>query len=333
MSQITWDDYSSYIHSDQVSDLLRESLRPKAKFRQFCTPHNGAETSTPLNRGDTFYWNVQKAPARKNRRLQEKQRMGTSTLENIQNSLTVVEMGDAIEHSKKAELLSFQDWKGIIESAHAFSAAAQFDVEAYLQFVSTPVRAAPTSGTSTTSVTVTTNSATAVTNNVAMSTGHVKAISDEMKTRNMPPHMSDGRDCFFCVTDVTNLRGIKDSLEDVHKYTDTGLNYIKFGEIGRYEDICFVEQTMVPRGGANDSTTFDAYTNTADEWNNAKASWAVFFGDDPVTEAVVLPEEVRSKDPEDYGRDCGTAWLYMGGFGITHPDNENARIIKFDSAA
>lgn len=332
MTQIVWDDYSSYKHSEQVSDLMRESLRPKAKFRQFATAQNGSNSNAELNRGDTFYWNVFDAPARKNYRLGERQRIGSSTISQRQNSLTVVEMGGAIEFSMKAELLSYQDWEKIIESGHAFSAASQFDAEAFLQFKATPIRAQATSGTSTTSVTVTTNSATATTNNVAFGTGHVKAIVDEMKERNIPPHMSDGRDCYYCITDVTNLRGIRNELEDVHKYTETGLTYIKFGEIGRYEDVVFVEQTMIPKGGANDSTTFDPYTNTADAWNNSKSSWAMFFGDDPVTEAVVLPEEIRAKDPEDYGRDKGTAWLYLGGFGITHPDTTNARVIMWDSA-
>jgi hypothetical protein len=39
-------------------------------------------------------------------------------------------MGRAIEHTEKAQLLSFQDWEGIVENGLAFMAAAQFDVEA-----------------------------------------------------------------------------------------------------------------------------------------------------------------------------------------------------------
>ena len=111
------------------------------------------------------------------------------------------------------------------------------------------------------------------------------------------------------------------------------MGYIKFGEVGRYEDTTFVEQSMIPKGGAADSTTFDPYTDTADAWNNGKASWAMFFGDDPVTEASVVPEEIRAKLPEDYGRDRGAAWYALCGFGITHPDAANSRIVMFDSAA
>jgi hypothetical protein len=39
------------------------------------------------------------------------------------------------------------------------------------------------------------------------------------------------------------------------------------------------------------------------------------------------------KLPEDYGRDRGAAWYALCGFGITHPDATNSRIVMFDSAA
>lgn len=330
MPEITWDAQSGYIHSNQVSKLLRESLRPKGKFRQFCTIPPEADDAKQ-NKGQTFYWNVINAPARQNFRLSETERIGASSLDVTQNNLVVVEMGRAIEHTEKAQLLSYQDWEGIIENGLAFMAGAQFDVESYLQFKATPLRGTPTGGNSTTSMTFVTNSHATITNNVALGTGHIKAIGDYMKGRNIPQHMQ--RDSYVCITDVSNLRGIKNSLESIHQYTDTGLSFIKFGEIGRYEDFIFVEQTMIPQGGAYDSTTFDPYTNTADAWNNALSSWAMFFGDDPVTEVPVVPEEVRAKLPEDYGRDKGAAWYYLGGFGISHPDATNARIVMWDSAA
>lgn len=330
MPEITWEANAGYIHSNQVSKLLRESLRPKGKFRQFCTIPPEADEARQ-QKGQTFYWNVINAPARQNFRLAETERIGSSSLDQIQNSMTVFEAGRAIEHTSKAELLSFNDWEGIVENGLAFMAGAQFDVESYLQFKATPLRAAPTAGNSTTSLTINTNSTAATTNNVALGTGHVKALGDYMKKRNIPQNMQ--RDSYVCVTTVDNLRGIKNSLESIHQYTDTGLSFIKFGEIGRYEDFIFIEQTMIPDGGANDSTTFDPYTNTGDAWNNALASWAIFFGDDPVSEAPVVPEEVRAKLPEDYGRDKGAAWYYLGAFGNSFPDATNSRTVMWDSAA
>lgn len=332
MSQITWDQQAGYRHSNQVSDMLRESLRPRAKIRQFATLEDGENSGVGLNRGDTFYWNVYDTPARQNYRLEETQRIQSSKMTKQQRALTVTEMGRAIEHTEKANLLSSEDWSKIIESGLAFMASAQFDVETFLSFMETPLRASPVAGTSVDTLVFTENGVPSTTNDVALTTGHVKEIVDEMKVRNIPPHRdTDGN--YFCISDPRNFRGIKNELEDIHQHTETGLAYIKHGEIGKYEDCIFIEQNMVPRGGAADSTLFDPHTNTADPWNNGKASWAIFFGDDAVTEAAVVPEEVRAKLPEDYGRDKGAAWYYLGGFASTHPDADNARAIIFDSAA
>ncbi len=79
------------------------------------------------------------------------------------------------------------------------------------------------------------------------------------------------------------------------QYTETGLQIIRHGEIGRYEDVRFIEQNHIVKGGANDSTTFDVVNKVADPWNNAKSSWAIFFGGDTVTEGICIPEEIRAK--------------------------------------
>ena len=107
--------------------------------------------------------------------------------------------------------------------------------------------------------------------------------------------------------------------------------------IWRYENAAIVEQTNIPKGGAADSTTWNAFTRTADAWNGGYSDWVYFFGADTVAEAIAVPEEMRGKIPTDYGRSKGVAWYYLGGFGIVHGVNaatnsRNARIVKWDSA-
>jgi hypothetical protein len=95
-----------------------------------------------------------------------------------------------------------------------------------------------------------------------------------------------------------------------------------------------VEQTVVPAGGAADSTSFDPFSDTGDAWNTA-GDWVFVFGADTVCEAVHTPEEIRAKIPDDYGRSKGIAWYALLGYGITHNDSNNlaqSRIVKFDSA-
>ena len=295
---------------------------------QFCDAEDG--TQKGLGAGETFTWDVISNVSRQGRRLNERDPIPETNFTITQGSLTVTEWGQSVAYSGKLEALAKHKVQGIIDKALKHDARKAFDIEAFLQFKQTPLRVAPTSGTSTTAVTLTTNSATATTNNVEFGTGHVKALSDTMKERNIPPYENDS---YFAISHPTTWRTMKNSLESVHQYTVEGLNMIRAGEIGRYEDFRFIEQNNIVKGGANDSTTFDPWDGTADAWDNGKSSWAFFFGADTVTEAIVIPEEIRAKLPGDYGRAKGIAWYALGGFGIIHNNATNARILMWDSAA
>lgn len=317
-----------YLYSDQLSDYLRIQVQPLTKFRQFCDAEDG--TQKGLGRGETFTWDIISNVARQGRRLDETQPIPETNVTVSQGSLTVTEWGNSVPYSGKLEALAKHKIQNIIDKSLKHDARKAFDIEAFLQFKQTPLRAAPSSGTSTTAITLTTNSATATTNNVELGTGHIKALSDAAKERNIPPYEGDA---YFMISHPSTFRTMKNSLESIHQYTQDGLNMIRYGEIGRYEDTRFIEQNNVPKGGANDSLTFDAWENVADAWNNNKSSWAFFFGADTVTEAICIPEEIRAKLPGDYGRSKGIAWYALGGFGLIHTAATNARIIMWDSAA
>lgn len=319
-----------YMYADELSDTLRTNLQPLTKFRQFCEPDPDA-LEKGLHRGDKYRWNIYGDVSTQGRRLNETQKMPETSFVTGQSELTVQELGNSVPVTSKVTLLAKHHVLSIVDKALKNDARKAFDIEAYLQFDRTPVRVAPTSGTSTTSITVTENGATATTNDVALGTGHVKAISDEMQERNVPGFVDDD---YVSISHPSTFRSFKNQLETIHQYTELGLGKIFSGEIGRYEGTRFVTQTFIPKGGANDSVTFDPYTKTADAWNNGDSSWAFFFGGDTVNEAIVVPEEIRGKMPGDYGRDHGVAWYYMGGFGTFHvEDPDQARIFKWDSAA
>lgn len=154
------------------------------KFRQFCDAEDG--TQKGLGAGETFTWDVISNVSRQGRRLNERDPIPETNFTITQGSLTVTEWGQSVAYSGKLEALAKHKVQGIIDKALKHDARKAFDIEAFLQFKQTPLRVAPTSGTSTTAVTLTTNSATATTNNVEFGTGHVKALSDTMKERNIP---------------------------------------------------------------------------------------------------------------------------------------------------
>ena len=322
------DSLGGYMYSDSLSDVLRHAVQPMVKFRQFADIKDAAVQGK--GKGDTFHWNVYSDVATRGGVLVETNTMPETNFTIVQGTMTITERGNSVPYTQKLDDLSEQSVKEVINKVLKNDAKKSFDIGAFDQFNATPLRVVPTSGTATDAVSLTTNGTATATNNVAMGKGHVKAIVDLMKERNIPPRVADD---YYSLSHPSTFRNLKNELESVHQYTTEGFGMIMNGEIGRYENVRFIEQTSIPKGGAANSGSFAPLTDTADAWDNAKSSWAFFFGDDTVAEGVAVPEEMRGKIPTDFGRSRGIAWYYLGGFGIVHTLAANARIVKWDSAA
>lgn len=282
-------------------------------------------------KGETFTWDVVGNITRGDRALVETNTMGESDFTIAQSTLTISERGQAVPYSGKLEDLAMLPVRQPVMQALRNDANKDLDALCHAQFNATKLRVV---GTSTAAVSLTTTGTATSTNSQALRHDHVKAIVDLMKERNIPAYQGDD---YYAIAWPTTYRTFKNNLESINQYTSEGLKKIMNGEIGRYESCRFIEQTNIPKGGAANSTTFSAYTNTADAWDNALSDWVFFFGEDTVAEAVACPLEMRAKIPSDYGRSKGVAWYYLGGFGIVHPTNSatnsaNARIVKWDSA-
>ncbi len=296
------------MYQEELSDYLRIKAQALTKFRTFCDAKDGAEKG--LNRGDMFYWDVYSDISQQGRRLDERQAMPEAGVTIGQRSLQITEAGISVPFTGKLTDLAKQDVTTIIDKVLKNDARKYFDIAAWEQFNQTPLVAAPTGGNSATSVTVSTNgTAGGITNNVALGTGHVKALSDYMKEANIPPYKDDD---YICVSHPSTYRTCKNQMESVKQYTMMGIAEVFSGEIGRYENTRFVEQNFIPKGGADNSTTYDPYGQVSAPWANGLSSWAFFFGGDTFTEAVALPEEIRAKIPGDFGRSRGIAWYYLG---------------------
>jgi len=328
------DSLGGFMYSDSLSRYLRTQLQPQTRFRQFCEPEDG--TDKGLNKGELLTWNIYSNVARQGRRIAEGEKMPETNFSISQGELRLVELGNSVPYTGLLESLAEHKVKAIINKTLMEDARKAFDIEAFLQFKSTYLKIAPAGGTDTEALTVTTNGTAGETNNVALGADHMKSTSDEMRERNIPPYVGDD---YMSISHPSTYRPFRNELETLMQYTTSGMDKIYNGEIGRYEGFRFVTQTFIPKGGAADSTNFNTsnvYSGTADAWNNAKSSWAFFFGKDTVVEGYAIPEEVRGKLPGDYGRDKGMAWYYLGGFAIVHrnsSDTAQTRIAMWDSAA
>ena len=309
-----------FLYSRQLSNVLRMNVQPLVKFRQFADVRDASQQGR--KKGDTFTWDVISDVATPGAVLVETSTMPETNLTITQGTLTITEYGNSIPYSGKLDNLSKFPVIEIIQKGLKNDAVKTFDRAAWAQFNTTLLRVVPSGGSSATGAIVLTTNGTANTaNNDAYNNSYAKSIVDTMKERNIPAYIGDD---YYALAWPTTLRTFKNNLETIHQYSDTGFKLIMNGEIGRYENVRYVEQTNVAKG-----TGTDGITTTA--WTNAKSDWIFFFGNDTIAEAMAIPEEMRGKIPTDYGRSKGVAWYYLGGFGIVHTLAINTRVVKWDS--
>ena len=320
-----------YYYSLNLSKELRMGVQATSKFRQFADVKDAFGKVTRA--GQTFTWDVVPMMGRGDRSLTETNTIPQGNHTVVQGTLTMNERGYSVPYTELLENLSQFAVRQPIMKVLKYDAMVDLDALVWQQFNKTPLRAAATATGD--PITLTTNSTATLTVSQGISTTNLKSIVDTMKGRNIPYYTD--RD-YYAIARPLALRKLKDQLESIYQYTTDGLEMIMNGEIGRYSDTRFVEQTAIPSGGAADSTTFNPFTDTSDPWNvgtGSNGDWVFVFGSDTVCEAVHTPEEIRAKIPDDYGRSKGIAWYALLGYGITHNDSSNvaqARIVKFDSA-
>lgn len=310
-----------YMYSRQLSNVLRMAVQPLVKFRQFADVRDASQQGK--KKGDIFTWDVFSDVATPGGVLTETNTMPETNFTIVQGTLTMTEAGNSVPYSGKLDNLSKFPVQELIQKVLKNDAVKTFDRLAWTQFNQTLLQAIPTGGTDTAAITLYTNGTITGTNSIAYNNAHAKSIVDAMKERNIPAYLGDD---YYALAWPTTLRSFKNNLETIHQYSDTGFKLIMNGEIGRYENVRYVEQTNIAKG-----TGTDGITQTT--WTNAKSDWIFFFGNDTVAEAIAVPEEMRGKIPSDYGRSKGVAWYYLGGFGIVHTLAANCRIVKWNSAA
>ncbi len=314
----TWTVSGGFMATPTLSEVLRHAVQPLVRFRQFCD----IEEALGKEVGDTFQWNVYGDAAADGGALVEGDVMPETDFAITQASVVMTEYGVAVPYTGKFDDLSEHPIRTIIHKTLKNAARRALDTAAHAQFDATNLLVkAGADGTVVDGIAFTDDGVdiSGGLNSVDLTKEHVKLIADLMEERNIP--VFDGEN-YVCIARPTTLRPFRNELEDIHKYVDPGWMRIMAGEIGRYEGIRFVTQTNVPDA---------AWTGPSDD--------AYFFGADTVTEACAIPEEIRGKIPDDYGRGKGIAWYAILGFAITHADTTSAetraqaRIVKWHEGA
>ncbi len=312
-----------YFYSQRLSTKLREAVQPMSKCRQFCDAKDASAQGQ--KKGDIFTFDIVMNVATQGATLVETNVMPETNFTVTQGTGTVTEYGNSVPYSGKLEALSQFDVRKSVMGALSNDAAKAFDNAAFAQFKLTPLRGVGTTSGGT--LVVATATTVTASNTTALYKGYVTQIRDTMVERNIPYY--DG-DSYVCLSHPTTLRALKDDLVSVNQYVETGYTKIINGEIGKFDNVRFVEQNQIAKSSAG---------STIGTWAGGKSNWALFFGSDTVMEGIAIPEETRAKIPTDYGRSKGVAWYALLGYAIVHnwgttldPGNAQARILAWDSA-
>ena len=172
-----------YMYALNLSRQLRMAVQPIVKFRQFCDVKDAAHQG--LHRGDTFHWNVFSDVGTQGSTLVETNTLPETSFTIAQGTMTITEAGNSVPWTGKLDDLSEQPVAEVIRKVLKTDAKKAFDNLASAEFNKAALRVAPTSGTDTSAVTLTTNSVCTITNTIALGSKHVKSIVDVMKERNI----------------------------------------------------------------------------------------------------------------------------------------------------
>lgn len=341
---------SSQFYGNQLSDVLRLQVEPLTKFRQLAD----SQISAGRHRGNTFTWSIMGDITTAGGVLAENVTMPVGSLSVSQGTLTVSEFGQAVNYTRFLEDLSKFSMEDALGVALTNDCAKTLDRQVWNQFTLTTTQLSANANSNTQVILWTgaagTQTVNAVTqqNNVTMTLAHVRAISTLMKNRNVPAYR--GQD-YYAIARPSTWEGIQsgtpqggtsanssfmsDSLQGIHQYTATGLRYIMEGEIGRYRNVRFIEQTNIGAGIGKTGLDPTFYPVQSDmvAWTQGSSDWAYFCGEDTVIEGIVVPEQLISDVPHDFFRSKYLGWYYNGGFSLTQFVNTNSRVFWWNSVS
>jgi N4-gp56 family major capsid protein len=313
MFKWTLDAPNGVFKSHDMSMKLRFASIAQCKFMQFVKPEPGYGKG----KGDSItITRVANIAQPSDGRLAEGRIIPEDDVVLTTVAITVTEWGRSVPFTSLAKDLTVFDLENAIQRKLRDQMKLSMDKAAAGAFKQAKVVAVPDTSTS---LTITTNGTPGATATSNLKLYHVEVIRDYMfSTLHVEPFEGDD---YICLLNTKAKRGLIDDSAwvDWVKYTDPEHKYN--GEIGRIENIRFIE------------------VNNNNALANNKGSGgvlgeAVFFGADAVAMAVALDPELRAAIPQDFGRQKSVAWYGILEFGIvwdTANDGE-ARIVYLTSA-
>lgn len=277
-----------------LSDRLRGVSQPFFRLRQFAD----VREAIGRKKGDTFYYDITQNVQTQGGQLTETQTIPETQFVTNQGTCTITEWGNSVPFTAKIDALGQFEVSPQIEQRLRDDMVKVMESAVGDQFADTEYIGVCVS---TASFAITTNGTATATATADLTGANVRSAVDFLAKRHVPKY--DGRN-YVCVLSISAKAGLyadtgTGGWVDISKYTAPFSSQLFSGEVGEYYMTRFVEET-----GYLSNTIGDGSTH----------GQAVFFGADNVIEAMSIPEEIRLKNPLDYGRDQGMAWYALLGF-------------------
>ena len=114
-----------YMYALNLSRLLRMSVQPLVKFRQFCDIKDAAHQG--LHRVDTFHWNVYSDVATQGSTLTETSTLPETAFTISQGTMTITEAGNSVPWTGKLDDLAEQPVAEVVRKVLKNDAKKAFD--------------------------------------------------------------------------------------------------------------------------------------------------------------------------------------------------------------
>ena len=240
--------------------------------------------------------------------LKEGVPMVGKALSNSMKSITVAEKGNAVKVSELLLQSSFDDIMATATTLLARDYATVLDLELRDKALS---NSTVIFGRKAGAAKISARSAITAENPLTIAT--IKDGVEILATNNAPKFEGN---YYICFVHPHQSRDLRDDPAWVNASNYGAPTQLFTGEIGRIDDVRFIETTLMCNGAA--ATTDPAYD--ADLKGDVNKYKAVLFGDAYYGIAFGLPVELRDNGVEDFGRKRSLAWYSIFGVGKLHDE-------------
>lgn len=287
---------------------------PIMKFLQFAKLKTELGTEPGLSIQMMTYNNIKRGG-----KLVEGTRMTTTALSSSMKSISVSERGNALSATELALRASFTDVMSDMTTALGRDMAIVLDTE--LRDVAlTGGEATATIFGRADSTTAKISARTAITSANTLSVATIKDGVELLATSNSPKIAGN---YYVCFVHPHQSRSLRDDLAWIEASKYGAPEQLFTGEIGRIEDVRFIETTLMSNGACgedDDAYDADLIAGATGSSTTVPVYKAILFGEDYYAMATSLPVELRDGGVVDFGREHSLAWYAIWGTGILNSE-------------